>query len=55
MQPSAILFPSSPFLLQITNSVRHTSLACLAARVVRAEALDTAPLPATLQAFVAAH
>ena len=42
-------------LLQITNSVRHTSLACLAIRVVRAHGLDTSVLPSTLQNFVAGH
>ena len=42
-------------LLQITNSVRHTSLACLASRVVRAHGLDTSVLPSTLQNFVAGH
>merc|ERR1719460_1740767 len=40
---------------EIANSVRHTSLACLAARVVRSEGLDTAPLPATLRTFVTTH
>ena len=42
-------------IFQITNCVRHTSLACLAARVVRSEALDLSPLPTTLRAFVGAH
>merc|ERR1719511_402005 len=40
---------------EIANSVRHTSLACLAARVVRSEGLDTSPLPATLRTFVTSH
>jgi len=40
---------------EITNSVRHTSLACLASRVVRAHGLDTSVLPSTLQNFVAGH
>jgi len=40
---------------EIANCVRHTSLACLAARVVRSENLDTAPLPATLRTFVTTH
>lgn len=40
---------------EITNSVRHTSLACLAARVVRTEGLDMGLLPTTLQVFVLAH
>ena len=43
------------FMFQIANSVRHTSLACLAARVVRSEGLDTSPLPATLRTFVTSH
>lgn len=40
---------------EITNSVRHTSLACLASRVVRKHGLDTSVLPTTLQNFVAGH
>merc|ERR1719203_1826012 len=40
---------------EITNSVRHTSLACLASRVVRKHQLDTSLLPTTLQNFVAGH
>ena len=42
-------------LFQITNSAVHSSLACLAARVVRRHGLDTAALPATLQSFVTQH
>jgi len=40
---------------ELTNSARHTSLACLAARVVRKQDLDTSSLPATLQQFVETH
>jgi len=40
---------------EITNSVRHTSLACLASRVVRKHGLDTGVLPTTLQIFVSGH
>jgi ankyrin repeat protein len=40
---------------EITNSAVHSSLACLAARVVRRHGLDTAGLPATLQSFVTQH
>jgi len=40
---------------EIANSARHTSLSCLAARVVRRQGLPTSSLPATLQQFVADH
>jgi len=40
---------------EITNSVRHTSLVCLAARVVRGHGLDTSVLPYTLRAIVTQH
>merc|ERR550517_1752082 len=40
---------------ELTNSARHTSLACLAARVVRKQDLDTSSLPTTLQQFVETH
>merc|ERR1712110_1318636 len=40
---------------EITNSAVHSSLACLAARVVRKEDLEIESLPVTLQAFVLNH
>ena len=46
---------NSPLSLQITNSAVHSSLACLAARVVRKEDLEIDSLPVTLQAFVLNH
>jgi len=40
---------------EVTNSARHTSLSCLAARVVRKHGLETTSLPTTLQQFVESH
>jgi len=40
---------------EITNSAVHSSLACLAARVVRKHDLELESLPVTLQAFVLNH
>jgi len=40
---------------EITNCVRHTSLACLASRVVMKHSLPTVGLPATLATFVLGH
>jgi len=40
---------------EVTNSARHTSLSCLAARVVRKYGLETTSLPSTLQQFVESH
>lgn len=40
---------------EIANPVRHTTLACLAARVVRKSGQDVSCLPATLRSFVALH
>ena len=42
--------------IQIANSVRHTSLKCLAARVVHAHGLDeAAELPPSLHHFISQH
>lgn len=40
---------------EIANPVRHTTLGCLAARVVRSAGLDPSSLPANLQLFVQKH
>merc|ERR1712226_492761 len=40
---------------EVSNSARHTSLSCLAARVVRKHGLETSSLPSTLQKFVESH
>ena len=52
---TAQLLASPLISFQITNSAAHSSLACLAARVVRKHDLELDSLPVTLQAFVLHH
>jgi ankyrin repeat protein len=53
-RPFASLLKGQP-LHEVVNSVRHTSLSCLAARVVRRYQLPRDQLPLTLQKFVEEH
>jgi hypothetical protein len=53
-RPFASLLKGQP-LHEVVNSVRHTSLTCLAARVVRRHHLPVDQLPVTLQHFVDQH